>query len=72
MQRVFARTHSIYPKRFEDTLIGVNMAGHHLCVVEIGDVPDSSLINKELIGNTSNASSGIIVVEILSMKKKID
>ena len=40
------------------------MAGHHLCVVEIGDVPDSSLRNKELIGNTSNASSGIIVAEI--------
>lgn len=70
MQRVFGGTHSIYPKRFDDTLIGVNMAGHHLCVVEIGDVPDSSLRNKELIGNTSNASSGIIVVEILSMKKK--
>jgi len=46
------------------------MAGHHLCVVEINDVPDSSLKNKQLIGNRTRERSGIIVVEILSMKKK--
>ena len=46
------------------------MAGHHLCVVEVDDVPDSSLKNKEIIGNRTNDNSGIIIVEILSMKKK--
>jgi len=46
------------------------MGGHHLCVVEVDDVPDSSLKNKEIIGNRTNDNSGIIIVEILSMKKK--
>ena len=46
------------------------MAGHHLCVVEINDVPDSILKNKQLIGNCASERSGIIVIEILNMKRK--
>lgn len=46
------------------------MAGHHLCVVEIDDVPDSILKNKQFIGNCTSEKSGKIVIEILNMKRK--
>ena len=46
------------------------MAGHHLCVVEVADVPDSIMENKQLMGNCASEGSGTIVVEILNMKRK--
>jgi hypothetical protein len=51
-------------------VIRLYMAGHHLCVIEIDDVPDSSLKNKQLIGTRTSEISTIIVVELLSRKKK--
>ena len=70
MQMTFGKLLATHPKRFDNALIRLYMAGHHLCVVEIDEVPDSSLKNKQLIGTRTNEISRIIVVEILSRKKK--
>ena len=48
----------------------MSMAGHHVCVVELCNVPKSYLEKKHFIGNISEIYSSIIVVEILKKKRK--